>query len=507
MRPLGLNLIVYGVGFMVRGIFKWLLLTLPFIGCFVYLDRNAITSSYYRIFTDYIEIPIVHINDSHANYFPINYMGVEKKMSPFSLIKGFYNEEKKANSNALFVSAGDTMEKGSVADFLSKGQSTIEIFEKMGFDYLTLGNHDFAYGIEQVSALAERGAETTLTANLRVNADIPWSKPYAIERIAGVNIAFIGLTAAPYNEKNVRFDGPVYDDVDMLERYDFVDITREYIDKVRDDADVIILLSHLGLSADMNIAKAVSGIDLIIGGHSHNLTFFKQEVMKTDTKSTYVVQSASRALFAGVSRLWFDPHNKELVYIDYKPHWVHPFFMEIDETIEAFVASVLDKYAPDWDRAVCMQTIDLTHQQLSDNVLKASLNTFNADAAFIATNMVMGISNKGHKSQQDFMNQYFVEVQAPGTQSGWSSLYELSLSGDNLRKIIEHVKEYDLIKFAPDVIDNDKNYSVITHKKFAYNLAEFFDGAEAESSNYQMEMFELMLQTCTNEATPWSTPL
>ena len=492
---------------MITSIFKWLLLALPLLACFSYMERSAISSVYYRTFTNHIEIPIVHINDSHANYYPVKYMGVNDKVSPFALIKGFYNEEQHQNPNTLLVSAGDTMEKGSVADFFSRGQSTIEIFEQMKFNYVTLGNHDFAYGLETVKALAKRGAQTTLSANLRLAVDSPWAKHYDIKTIEGIKVAFLGLTAAPFTEKNQSYHGPIYANGSLDERYDFVETIREQVNKVRHQADVIVLITHVGLAVDKEIATAIDGIDLIIGGHSHSFTFNKEEIVKAKVNNTVIVQAASHALLVGMSRLWIDPITKQVDFIDYKPHWIHPAFMPQDSHIQSFVETTLAKYAPQWDTDVCVQKHDLNHHQLSENVITAAVSTFNADAAFIAEDMMVGFSTQGAKSQQDFINRYFVEIQNPGSQAGWTGLYKLTVSGQDLNKILQQHAQLGLNKYVPEKIDNEKSYTVITHKKYARNLGSYFNDAQAQNPAYLMEMFELMTDYCSGTTTSWSTPI
>ncbi|NRB36863.1 MAG: bifunctional metallophosphatase/5'-nucleotidase [Pseudomonadales bacterium] len=485
---------------------KWVVVSSAFLSVFIYLESNAVISSYYRFFTNDIEISIIHINDSHANYHPIKYLGTDKKVSPFALIKGFHKETISENKNTLLVSAGDTMEKGSVADFLSNGLSTIEIFEAMGFDYLTLGNHDFAYGLDTVKALSQRSAKTTLSANLQLMNDKGWAKPYAIQDIDGIKVAFLGLTTAPYNEKNESYSGAIYNDVDMAVRFDYVETVKEYVNIIKPHADILILLTHLGKGIDRQIAEQVNGIDLIIGGHSHSFTYSKEDVLKENVNSTPIVQAASNSLLLGLSRLWIDPESKTVDFVDYKAHWIHPAFMTIDKEIQTFIESTLAKYAPAWDNKVCDQKFDLNHHQLSINVREAVKNAYDVDAVFISDEMMSGFSNHGIKTQQDFKNNYLVEIQPPGT-TGWTSLYSVSVNGADLKKIIEGHKAQHLNQFTPTEINDDQEYSLITHKKYVKNLSSYFDVASAKDQKHLLEMFELVTEHCAQTTTSWSSPI
>ncbi|MEZ4871819.1 MAG: metallophosphoesterase [Bdellovibrionales bacterium] len=111
-------------------------------------------------------LKVIHINDVHANYQPEEHVFINEKISRLAVIKNFVNQQKKSHAHTFFVSAGDAMEKGAIADHISKGLTTTDIYEKFGLDYLTLGNHDFAYSAESIVDFANRAARTTLSANV-----------------------------------------------------------------------------------------------------------------------------------------------------------------------------------------------------------------------------------------------------------------------------------------------------------------------------------------------------
>ena len=100
-------------------------------------------------------LTLVHFNDLHARYHPRIYDG--EKVSPLALIKGFYESVKAENPCTLFVSAGDEIEKGCVADTVSRGRSTLDVYKALGLDLRVLGNHDFAYGLDMTADLRHQG--------------------------------------------------------------------------------------------------------------------------------------------------------------------------------------------------------------------------------------------------------------------------------------------------------------------------------------------------------------
>jgi len=135
----------------------------------------------------------------------------------------------------------------------------------MGYTLQTVGNAiSLTYGPQAMPVVAERSDFPLLAANLR-DRDGPLVedlKEYALIPLpAGLKMGVIGLTA-PWGNMYELFD---------LRLPDFRDVARRLVDTLRSEgASLIVVLSHLGLDDDRRLAEAVSGIDLIVGGHSHD---------------------------------------------------------------------------------------------------------------------------------------------------------------------------------------------------------------------------------------------
>ena len=107
---------------------------------------------------------------------------------------------------------------------------------------------------------------------------------YVMREIGGVGVGILGLAypKTPWTTSSKNIEG--------LEFQTPVDVARQFIPRMRDEgARLIVMLTHLGLAADKHLAEAISGIDVIVGGHSHNRMGEAHRVGKT-----LIVQAGAR---------------------------------------------------------------------------------------------------------------------------------------------------------------------------------------------------------------------
>ena len=170
----------------------------------------------------------------------------------------------------LVLSAGDIFSGNPVVDqYQPRGYPMRSLMQMSGYQLMSLGNHDFDYGQE---ALSDWLAQASFPA-LCANADFSQSplkdkvKPYKVLNVNGVKVVILGLiqmggaqsipSTAPSNVSGISFRNGVTEFI----RYR----------SLRDSGAVFIVLSHLGIDADRQLAAQYPEIDMIIGGHSHTL--------------------------------------------------------------------------------------------------------------------------------------------------------------------------------------------------------------------------------------------
>jgi 2',3'-cyclic-nucleotide 2'-phosphodiesterase (5'-nucleotidase family) len=164
----------------------------------------------------------------------------------------------------LVLDAGNSL-MGEELATQSEGRLTIEAMNLMGYDALGVGPLELAKGIE---ALQQRAAEADfpiLSCNLVWSeSQVPALEPFAIVEREGLRLGIIGVTHAGALGGLERLSPGVV----LLEATEQV---ARYVAQVRPRADLVIVLSYLGLAEDQALAQAVEGIDLIVGGRSRRI--------------------------------------------------------------------------------------------------------------------------------------------------------------------------------------------------------------------------------------------
>ncbi|MGQ9697713.1 MAG: bifunctional metallophosphatase/5'-nucleotidase, partial [Armatimonadota bacterium] len=173
---------------------------------------------------------------------------------------------RQALPNVLLFDSGDSAH-GTVEEYLSAGRSIVDAINTLGYDAVCPGNHEFGWGREQARALLSALKMPVVCANMLDEATgTPWAnvKPWIILTVGKLRVAVFGLITRqaydiewPSFLEGVRIEDPVA-------------VASRLVPELRRQADLVILLSHLGLKADQELAAAVPGIDIILGGHSHD---------------------------------------------------------------------------------------------------------------------------------------------------------------------------------------------------------------------------------------------
>lgn len=192
----------------------------------------------------------------------------------------------------LIMDAGDAI--GGSNTLFRLHEPVLCKMRDLGYDCMAMGNREFHY---IRSIMKKRRKETgfpVLSANL---LDLTGStgeiiSPFIIKEIKGIKVAVLGLTV------QILPTGSFWEKVFKFKFLDPVSTALEYIPKLREKSDLIIILSHVGKDGDMKIAGTVPGIDLIIGGHSHTPM---EKPLKTG--ETLIVQAGYHAKSFGSLKL------------------------------------------------------------------------------------------------------------------------------------------------------------------------------------------------------------
>lgn len=292
-----------------------------------------------------VTVTILHTNDIHGHLTPWRGWDGDltgKAVGGLPHLAGAVARERKAagEGNVLLLDAGDLLGDTMLAD-LTEGKALVEALNFLKYDALTVGNHEPDFGTDALKKRMAEASFPTVACNLTEKAGGKlFTKPYVVKEVAGVRVGILGLaypktarTTAPKNVAAVEFHPPG-------------PAVKEYLPKLRaDGAELVVILSHLGLGADLRLAKEVTGIDVIVGGHSHN-----RMTGATKVGDTLVVQAGAHGSDLGRLDLTVENgkvtgHTRTLIPLTHDA-------VPSDPAAEQFLARLLDPHRKALDEVV-----------------------------------------------------------------------------------------------------------------------------------------------------------
>ncbi|MBR5704143.1 MAG: metallophosphoesterase [Bacteroidales bacterium] len=208
---------------------------------------------------------IIHTNDTHSHFDPVRggerdgLGGIVERAAFVDSIRSVYPPEK-----VLMLHAGDFNQGTSYHTELG-GSLEPKIVNAMGYDCVTLGNHELDEGIESLAARLSVVNCPVVCANCEF-PDIlqQYVTPTAVIERGGMRIGIIGMES----DIATMVAAPTAQRIRQLDNVEVVNKWAEHLRK-EDKCNFVILLSHLGYKEDQEIVPLVKGLDLVIGGHSH----------------------------------------------------------------------------------------------------------------------------------------------------------------------------------------------------------------------------------------------
>ncbi|HHW93998.1 MAG TPA: bifunctional metallophosphatase/5'-nucleotidase [Clostridiaceae bacterium] len=211
---------------------------------------------------------LLHSNDIHGDFFATETH--EKLMGGMSMLSGYVQKVREVEEDpVLYVISGDMLQ-GSIIDQEYKGISTILIMNLIDPDVVTLGNHETDYGFAHLMFLERCAKFPIVNANLYIKpTGTNLFQSYLIKEIDGIRILFIGIITEEVMDRKEPLLGTFISVEDAAKEVEY--ICNCYRDV---DIDLTILLTHVGFDQDKVLARLLppeTGVDLIIGGHSHTM--------------------------------------------------------------------------------------------------------------------------------------------------------------------------------------------------------------------------------------------
>jgi len=213
----------------------------------------------------YVLLTLLHTNDIHARVLSGSNLNDESR-GGLARLASLVKQIRAEMPNVLLFDSGDWA-SGTVEAYLTSGRSIAQAINSLGYNAVCIGNHEFDWGQENARELLKSLRTPVVCANLLDAATgKPWGelKPYLLMTVNGVRIAVFGLITL----ETLKYEWPSF--LEGLRFEDPIATAAKLVPELRKQADLVILLSHLGLKLDQQLAAAVPGIDIILGGHSHD---------------------------------------------------------------------------------------------------------------------------------------------------------------------------------------------------------------------------------------------
>lgn len=223
-------------------------------------------------------ITILSTADTHSQVEPTPVdANKDANMGGYARRLGMIKQEREADPNLLLFDSGDFSQGTPYFNFY-QGRVEVDALNQMGYDAVTLGNHEFDNGIDSLAKVLSAARFAVVVANYDVRGTALEGivKPYVVIRRSGLRIGVFGLGVSPD---------------DLISKANFVGIT--YLDPLatinqtaqllreKEACDIVICLSHLGSDVpgkkgheaeyDLNLIPQTHGVDVFLSGHSHHI--------------------------------------------------------------------------------------------------------------------------------------------------------------------------------------------------------------------------------------------
>ena len=247
-------------------------------------------------------LTILHTNDTHSTIMPLNpnladtmLAGRGGYLRRLALLK----EERQQDPDLLLFDSGD-FSQGSAYYSMFHGDVEIGLMNQMGYDAATIGNHEFDFGLDNMVRIFRQAHFPIVCSNYDF-ADTELKdivKPYITLKRKGIKIGVFALCPP--------LEGLVFTkNYEPLRFLDPVEVTQQMVDvlKHREKCDYIICISHLGWERseypDNRVIENTTGVDLVLGGHTHTYFDKLEYVSNKDGRPVPVDQNGKHAVFVG----------------------------------------------------------------------------------------------------------------------------------------------------------------------------------------------------------------
>ena len=336
------------------------------------------------------DIIILYENDVHCS------------VEGYSKLSAMRKELQETYTHVGVVSGGDYIQ-GSSLGAISQGQYIVDLMNLVGYDAVTLGNHEFDYRMERLAELVGMMDTKPICCNFqKIGETESYFEPYTIVSYGDVDIAYIGITTPSTitSSSPAQFKDDNGEYIYTFNPTGLYDIVQDNIDSAKSaGADYVIALSHIGYADDEtygdledieDLIANTDGFDVVLDAHSHSVIEGKTVV---DEGGNEVLLSSTGTKFEYIGKLVISDgeFNSELIKTaDYEKN---------DPVVDAYIKQIYAEYAGLGDRKVAFSEVDLiTHDENGNRLVRnteTNLGDLCAEAVRNAMDADIGYMNGG----------------------------------------------------------------------------------------------------------------
>ncbi|MBN1350401.1 bifunctional metallophosphatase/5'-nucleotidase [candidate division KSB1 bacterium] len=325
-----------------------------------------IASIWYSVSSaDSNKITILHTNDMHGAFLPSPATWVDATPKPliggFLALEHYLKLERTQIPNTLLLDAGDLMTGNEICNIEyrgAKGGALIEMMNTLGYEGMTLGNHEFDVSQENILKLIELSEFPVYSANLyKTNGQLFAPKAYYIYEKQGLRIGVIGIITEQL------FDVLNFNKRENLVVKPNAETINEIADEIDDETDLIVILSHCGADEDSALAEKLDRrIDVIVGGHSHTRIEKAREV-----NHILIVQAGSKCRYLGKLDLTVAGDTIQTFTSELVPLWVDAITPE--PKLETHIRALEQQIDAKFGRVIAQLKTDLKQSHHNESNL------------------------------------------------------------------------------------------------------------------------------------------
>jgi 2',3'-cyclic-nucleotide 2'-phosphodiesterase (5'-nucleotidase family) len=344
----------------------------------VLLVAAAVAATGWRSAAQSVELTLLHFNDVYE-------ISPEAGAGGFAPLMTLIRAERARARHSLTTFGGDLISP-SVLSSLTQGRHMIELMNAVGIDAAGLGNHEFDFG---PAVLKERLAESRFPwlASNTYGAD---GKPFAglaatlVREVGGLKIGFLALLAPETAQQSSPGPG-----VDIRPP---AEAAAPAVAALRAaGADLVVAVTHLGLAEDRALARAVKGIDVVLGGHDHDpMTIYEGGVL--------ILKAGSDAHFLAVADLKLEKRQDGAgAKVTMRPQWRYLSTAGVapDPEMAKLVAAHEARLAAELEQTVATTAVALDLRQATVRGAESNFGNLVADALRKATGAEAALVNGG----------------------------------------------------------------------------------------------------------------